>query len=86
MNALQSPPADRRVGPRVRLFFWGALAVAVVGEGGHRLFDQYGTAVGHHLFHILMVGGAALLFFAIAVYDIRRNGRPRFSWRLSSSR
>ncbi len=75
------PPSSRQ---RLRLFVWVALAVAVVGEGGHRLFDAYGSTIGHHAFHIVMVGGASLLFVALAAYDIHRNGRPRFTWRLSS--
>lgn len=78
---LPHPPAPSRVGPRMRRFLWVAVAVAIMGEGGHRLFDQYGSAVGHHFFHIVMVGGAALLFLGLAIVDIRRNGRPRFSWR-----
>lgn len=81
MTATEPTRSRRRAGARMRLFVWVALAVAVLGEGGHRLFDQYGSAVGHHLFHIVLVGGASLLFVALALYDISRNGRPRFSWR-----
>jgi hypothetical protein len=66
----------------MRRFLWAGLAVAVIGEGGHQLFDRYGTAIGHHAFHIAMIGGASLLFAGLVALDIRRNGRPRFSWRL----
>jgi hypothetical protein len=76
-------PAGRE---RARRFLWAAVAVAVVGEGGHRLFDAYGTALGHHAFHVVTVGGATLLFAAIVVGDIRANGRPHFSWKLSTPR
>jgi hypothetical protein len=74
------PQAGRR--ERARRFLWAAIAVAVVGEGGHQLFDRYGTALGHHAFHIVTIGGASLLFAALVISDIRRNGRPHFSWRL----
>jgi hypothetical protein len=85
MNAHEPPhPSFGRslASPRMRRFLWAAVAVAVVGEGGHQLFDRYGTAFGHHAFHIFMVGAAAMMFAAIVYVDIRRNGRPRFSWRL----
>lgn len=82
-----SPPRPRSaVGPRMRRFLWVALAIAIIGEGGHQLFDRYGTAIGHHFFHIVLGGGAILMFLALVIYDIRRNGRPRLSWRLSDSR
>lgn len=68
----------------MRRLLWAGLAIAILGEGGHQLFDRYGTAIGHHAFHVGMVGAAAILFAAIIVLDIRRNGAPRFSWRLSS--
>ena len=71
---------------RARRFLWAAVAVAVVGEGGHRLFDAYGTALGHHAFHVVTIGGATLLFAAIVAADIRANGPPRFSWSLSTPR
>ena len=77
------PQAGRE---RMRRFLRAALAVAFVGEGGHRLFDAYGTSLGHHAFHIATVGGASLLFAAIVVSDIRANGPPHFSWRLSTPR
>lgn len=81
-----SPPRPRTtVGPRMRRFLWIALAIAVAGEGGHQLFDRYGTAIGHHFFHIVLGGSAILLFVALAIHDIRRHGKPRFSWRLSDS-
>ena len=82
-RARARPQAGR---DRARRFLWAALAVAIVGEGGHQLFDRYGTALGHHAFHVVTVGGASLLFAAIVVADIRRNGRPHFSWRLSTPR
>lgn len=71
---------------RARRFLQAALAVAIVGESGHQLFDRYGTALGHHAFHVVSVGAASLLFAAVVVADIRRNGRPHFSWRLSPNR
>ena len=71
---------------RRRRFLQAALAVAIVGEGGHQLFDRYGTAVGHHAFHVATIGAASLLFAGIVIADIRRNGAPRFSWRLNTPR
>jgi hypothetical protein len=77
------PQAGRE---RRRRFLQAAVAVAIVGEAGHQLFDRYGTAVGHHAFHVATIGGASLLFAGIVVADIRRNGPPRFSWRFSTPR
>ncbi|HLB62394.1 MAG TPA: hypothetical protein VJN50_06665 [Actinomycetota bacterium] len=67
-----------------RLARLGAVGGALValGEAGHVLLDRFGTAFGHHLFHVLFAGGAAILFGVFALVDIRRNGLPRFSWSL----
>jgi hypothetical protein len=80
-RATPRPQAGR---DRARRFLYAAIAVAIVGEGGHQLFDRYGTALGHHAFHVVTVGAASLLFAGIVISDIRRNGRPHFSWRLST--
>jgi hypothetical protein len=60
---------------------WLAVPVVVVGEAGHHLLDRLGQAVGHHFFHILFAGGAAVAFVAYVVVDVHRHGWPAFSWR-----
>ncbi|MEX0832478.1 MAG: hypothetical protein WD276_01185 [Actinomycetota bacterium] len=57
------------------------VAVAGLGELGHQLFDHFHWA-GHHAFHLLFPVAAVAVFAGLAIADMRRNGRPRFSWRL----
>lgn len=78
------PHPSLTAGERLRRFLWVAVVVAVLGEGGHQLLQRYGTELGHHAFHVGMVAVATLLFGVVVAYDVRRNGRPRFSWRMSS--
>jgi hypothetical protein len=74
---------SRQPGTRwVRKLAWLSIPVVVVGEAGHHLLERLGHAVAHHLFHVLFVGGAALAFGIFVVLDVRRYGRPTFSWRL----
>lgn len=61
-----------------------ALALGVLGEIGHRLLERLGDTLAHHLFHLTFGAGAALVFAALVLADIRRNGWPTFSWRLRS--
>ncbi|HWB70887.1 MAG TPA: hypothetical protein VG452_01615 [Egibacteraceae bacterium] len=60
------------------------VALAVVGEAGHRLLVQLDQAVAHHLFHVVFGAGAGVAFVGLVVVDIARNGWPSFSWRLRS--
>jgi hypothetical protein len=56
--------------------------IVLLGEVGHEVLGRIGQVVAHHLFHILFLGGAVVVFAAYAIVDIRRHGRPSFSWRL----
>lgn len=61
---------------------WVVIPLALLGETGHHLLQRTGAHLVHHFFHyvfIIVAGGVFALFAAI---DIRRNGRPTFSWRL----
>ena len=58
------------------------VALALVGELGHRFFLWTGWTGAHHLFHFLYGAGALVVFSRYVVHDIRRNGVPRFSWHL----
>lgn len=76
-------PHPRQAGARwARKLAWLAIPVVVLGEAGHHLFERLGKAVAHHLFHVLFTGGAALAFGIFVLLDVRRHGRPTFSWRL----
>lgn len=57
------------------------LPAAVVGETGHHVLERLGQTVAHHLFHILFAGGAAVIFVAYVIVDVRRHGWPTFTWR-----
>ena len=60
--------------------------LAVVGEAGHLLLEELNAVVAHHFFHLVfpLVAGAVFAWFVAR--DVRANGWPRFSWRLSSVR
>ncbi len=75
-----------RVWPLVALVLpLTAASLAVPGGVTH---EHAGAAVhglgsmGHHLFHLFVVGAAAVVFASYVAVDIRRRGRPAFSWRL----
>jgi hypothetical protein len=58
----------------------------VAGEAGHQVLDRLGAALAHHLFHVLFAGAAVLVFAVYVAIDVRRHGRPTFSWRIRPSR
>jgi hypothetical protein len=70
------------VGRWARKLAWLVIPLAVVGEAGHQLLERLGQVLAHHFFHILFGLGAAVVFGAYVVVDIRRNGWPTFSWRI----
>lgn len=57
------------------------VAMAGLGEFGHQLFDRFQWG-GHHFFHFAFPVAAAAVFVVFVVADVKRNGRPRFSWHL----
>ncbi len=59
-----------------------AVPIALLGEVGHEVLKGLGQVLAHHLFHILFLGGAVVTFGGYALVDIRKHGRPSFSWRL----
>ena len=61
---------------------WLAIPLALAGEAGHQVFESLGQTVAHHLFHFLFAGTAVLVFAIYVAIDVRRHGRPTFSWRL----
>ncbi len=61
---------------------WLGAPLVIVGEAGHLLLDWARQHLAHHLFHIVFGVGAGVIFLAWVIADIRRNGRPTFSWRL----
>jgi hypothetical protein len=63
-----------------------AVPLAVVGELGHQLLERLGQVLAHHFFHILFGLGAAGVFAAYVLVDVRRNGWPTFSWRIRPPR
>jgi hypothetical protein len=65
---------------------WLAAPLALAGELGHQLLERLGQALAHHFFHILFGLGAAAVFAAYVLVDIRRNGWPTFSWRVRPPR
>jgi hypothetical protein len=67
-----------------RLLFIG-FVLLVLGEAGHVLLDQMNADVAHHLFHILFPLVAFAIFGLFVARDVRTNGWPTFSWRLSAS-
>ena len=66
----------------IRRSLWLLVPIAILGEAGHQVLGRLGSAASHHLFHIAFGGGAVLVFAVFVILDVRRNGRPRFSWRL----
>lgn len=54
--------------------------IALLGEAGHHLRDHLGQEPIHQLSHILILAGAVVVFVVFALADIRRHGRPSFSW------
>jgi hypothetical protein len=78
-----------RSGPRrqggtrwARKLAWIAIPLFLVGEAGHHVLESLGQTLAHHLFHVLFAGTAVLVFAVYVVVDVRRHGRPTFSWRL----
>jgi hypothetical protein len=65
---------------------WLAAPLALAGELGHQLLERLGQVLAHHFFHIVFGLGAAAVFAAYVLVDIRRNGRPTFSWRIRAPR
>ena len=55
-------------------------AIVWLGEAGHHIRDHLGREPFHHLAHILILAGAVVAFAVYALADIRRHGRPSFSW------
>jgi hypothetical protein len=72
----------RQSAPRwVRKLAWLVVPLALIGELGHQLLTGLGQTLAHHFFHVLFAGGAAVIFGAFVLVDIRRHGWPTFSWR-----
>jgi hypothetical protein len=61
---------------------WLAVPIVLAGELGHQALEGVGRAMTHHLFHVMFALGAALVFLAFVLVDIRRHGPPTFSWRV----
>jgi hypothetical protein len=59
------------------------MVLAIVGEAGHQVLDQLNFDLGHHIFHIVFPLIAFAVFALFVARDVRRNGWPRFSWRLT---
>jgi hypothetical protein len=55
--------------------------VLVSGVGGS-MGGQPSAVMAHHYAHIALPSVAFLIFSGGVCRDIRRNGRPSFSWRL----
>jgi hypothetical protein len=73
----------RQAGARwVRKLAWLAIPLVLAGEAGHHVLESLGQTLAHHLFHVLFAGTAALVFGIFVAIDVRRHGRPTFSWRL----
>lgn len=36
----------------------------------------------HHLGHVLLLGGAVATFLIFVAIEVRRHGRPTFTWRI----
>ena len=47
-----------------------------------RFLHSAHQALGHHAAHILLIGGAALVYAGYLAVHVARNGLPAFSWRL----
>jgi hypothetical protein len=67
------------------------LAVGVANSGAgmhdHGHFHHAASAsVAHHLLHLLVIGGAAVIFYLCVVADVVKNGWPSFSWRVRPTR
>jgi hypothetical protein len=76
----------RQAGARwIRKLAWLAIPLALAGEAGHHVLERLGDALAHHLFHVLFAGAAVLVFATYVAIDVRRHGRPTFSWRLRPS-
>jgi hypothetical protein len=60
------------------------VGAVLLGELGHVLLDQLNAGLAHHIFHIAFPLVAFAVFAAYVMRDVRRHGRPRFTWRLNS--
>ena len=63
------------------------LPVLAFLTSGHRESLEGGTGfhshlLAHHLFHVIFIGGAALVFCAYVAVLVMHEGWPTFSWRL----
>ncbi len=58
------------------------LLLLALGEAGHHVLEHAHQEIAHHLFHILFGAGAILVFGLYMFREVRRNGWPRFTWRL----
>jgi hypothetical protein len=62
-----------------------ALTIGVVSSSAgadHHGHLHLSGHMGHHLVHLVFVGGGAILFSVYAAADVKKNGWPTFSWRL----
>jgi hypothetical protein len=77
-----APPPRQPLSRWIRKLAWLVVTVAVLGEVGHQVLGRWGQALAHHFFHIAFAGGAAVIFVWFVAADVRRHGRPEFTWRL----
>jgi hypothetical protein len=58
------------------------VTAVAAGDTLHVALHALAVPLPHHLFHIVFIGGAALVFWIWVALDVSRHGAPRFSWRL----
>jgi hypothetical protein len=61
-------------------------ALVGLSEAGRHLGGHPGQDPIHHLAYIAVLSGAVLTFVVYALRDVRRHGRPSFSWAVRPSR
>lgn len=67
----------------IRLAFRAAAeGPSLAAAEGHHAHLHQGSEVAHHLTHLVVVSGAALVFCIYVTAYAVKNGWPSFSWRL----
>ena len=60
-------------------------AVLYTGAGNTTSHGSHaGAVLGHHVFHLIFIAAATIVFLLAVALDVWRHGWPGFSWRLTS--
>ncbi|HVH64201.1 MAG TPA: hypothetical protein VNA65_11445 [Candidatus Dormibacteraeota bacterium] len=58
------------------------VTAVAAGDTIHFVGHRIDIPMTHHAFHLLFTTAALVIFAGFVMWDVRRRGWPRFSWRL----